>query len=1461
VKRDDVLSPAAFAPGPIAVSPTDIAQYVRLDQCRRFLRLRLHEVRSGSGFLRASGVAPQEAPPLLARSGVDFEEAAVRQLTAALPVAAFSADVRRAEKRLDDNDLVVAAAKALSPGATLCLLQPRLRVDLDGWLITGDIDVLRLDRSSDGRLSALIADMKSSASSKVEHRLQVAFYCEMLRTLFAEHGLACDGIELGILYRGDDKPADQSDDAAARQAQHAAAEERLGISTGYLEVVPEAEQYVDAVRDLVTGPRSAARQAARADFAAIPFHLTYKCDWCRYNAYCTRWCAEQDDLSLIPHLTDGEKRGLIRGGVATTSDLASLKVVPADQTGDSADLVAAPGREALVARLAATWPVGPRLDELVHRARRYRRWKGDDIRALSTIPHKGHGSLPYCDADHNPNLVRVYLDAQHDYLTDRIYLAGALVVAAENGVEVPHRRRSIVRLTDGPADAEKEEALLLAWIAETVRAIVELAAPDESGDARAPIHLVFFNRFDQRLFLEGLGRHATGILGATPLYDFVTQLAAFDSPIATFLVDEIRELKNYPMVCQSLQAVARYLKFDWNSPEPFGELFRARLFDHLGRFDDDERPEHDASPWYTSRSRFNSQIPLEYAYAAWNELAPPTDGSSDDFRAYRNVTPDVLCAFQARRLEAMEWIAKDFPGNRLTEKQPFDLPDLATFEDRGRSFAHALDEFVVIERHVELAQWKSIRHLPPERRLLAGETLIVRYDEEEQSPDVRLKNRENRRRHQLRAEYERAYWLANPEAERVELSKDQKDACRWSQDGLVVRLRLDLTDVDCDATEALNLTMLKEGDRVVVYRRLAVDERLPPDEQTAFTPTPKQMLYGTRAEIRTIEPEKDANGSIIGAVVEIEMVGSMGSLKGFAFGSIPKPFVAGERYTLDPDPNNIYGYWCKKVTEGLIDGGRNGLYDRLAGAGPATPIWTVAAGEGQRRFLAALDALHDAGKLHDFESSKRDYIAGHGATPTLLVQGPPGTGKSYTTAFALLARLQGAMAAGEDFRVFVTCKTHSATDVLIRNVVEVAEKLRLLARRHPEIVGDQFDDRLFDVPLYRVNPRGNPPYGTTALSSKVKKGETRPIDRLLANRWCIVAATPGGTYSLIKDRWIGDLFGHFFCDCLVLDEASQMNLPEAIMAALPLKPDGCLIVVGDHRQMPPIIKHDWLGEPRRTFKEFKAFESLFTALQEQTPPPPMIRFERSFRLHTDMAEFLRREVYRHDGIHYYSQRQDTLPPLGQSDPLVAGILAPAHSLVVVVHDEAESQQRNPFERQLMEPVFAALTDARLYGEDARGGYGIVVPHRAQRSALKEVLDGLALQFPASPVTRIAAVDTVERFQGDERAVIVVSATESDREYLIATGDFLLDPRRLTVALSRAKQKLILVAARSVFELFSADETTFANAQLWKNLLRRTCIVPLWQGERHGHAVEVWGNAPSEAVGGGSQSPWASTHSS
>jgi len=188
--------------------------------------------------------------------------------------------------------------------------------------------------------------------------------------------------------------------------------------------------------------------------------------------------------------------------------------------------------------------------------------------------------------------------------------------------------------------------------------------------------------------------------------------------------------------------------------------------------------------------------------------------------------------------------------------------------------------------------------------------------------------------------------------------------------------------------------------------------------------------------------------------------------------------------------------------------------------------------------------------------------------------------------------------------------------------------------------------------------------------------------------------------------------------------------------------------------------------------------------------------------------------------------------------------------VVVVHDEECSQRRNPFEGALLTPVLEALADPATYALGAEHGLGVVVPHRAQRADQRERVPALAIVDPLTGAVIRSAVDTVERFQGDERDAILVSATESDRAYLLTTGDFLLDPRRLTVALSRAKEKMVLVASRSVFELFSADEETFAHAQLWKNLLRHTCTVPLWTGERDGHGVTVWGNVTATTASAG-----------
>jgi hypothetical protein len=1427
-----VSLPVLSSSGPLRLTPTDVSLFVRLEQCERFLRFRLAE-RAGQKFMEGYDVTPQRITPLLSLSGSTFETGIETDLGNRFRSVHFAEKYKQDHNRPANNAEVVAEAKKLVAGESVLLFQARLEAELHGWRLRGDVDLVRLERATDGTLHALIADMKSTAEAKVEHRLQVAFYRLMLEKLFADNGIPHAPIQTGILFRppADPTPEEEEEIKPLREAALAV----FGLKDSLLEVVADPDAYVRSAHDLVLGQDSVARQVAQAPFGDIPYCLSFKCDGCLYNEFCLKWSAEQEDLSLLPYMTGTEKEALRRAGVNTVRQLATLKDFAPSTDGKSTELVPAPGREAQVKQIAATWPVGPRLDELVHRARSFRRSvRKDGTQALSYIPGKGNSSLPVTKPDLNPNLVTIYLDAQQDYLEGRVYLLGALVVACENGS--PVARRAVVRLTDGPPDtAAKERQLFQTWTKALLTAVVELAqGTTPPGEKKsAPIHVVFFDRHEQRVMLEGLARNFPPILTNTPpLYDFLTQIAAFDSAIGSFLDEEMRTFKNYPMTCQSLQSVAQYLKFDWNTPHPFREMFKARLFDNIGKLDIDGQSE-----WYTKRSRFASSVPLEYAYAAWGELPPPA--KHDEFADFRGVTTDLLTAFETRRLEAVEHVARSIQGNPNTTKTPFVLPDIAHYEDKAPDLAHALHEFVTIERLVALTDWKATRHAPPERRVLMGDCLLVRYVEADQEPGVAEQNRENERRRLKREELAAAFRAANP-GKQFRLNKEQSAECKWSPEGMKLRLRIEAEGVDCDLHEALLMSTLRDGDRLVLFSRWAVDERLPVAEQTEFTPTPKQMLYGQRAELlRIVATKKDDGGRITEAFAEVELKESRGGdwSKPYVFPAINRPLEADKLYTLDPCPNDWYSYWCAQVVNGLCDGSPNALYDRLQ---TPPPPGDGSGSKGQAAFLAGLDAFRDAGLLHDFEASKREFIGQHATTPVLLVQGPPGTGKSYSTAFALFARLQGAMRGKRPCRAFLSCKTHAATDVLLKNVLEVREKLRELRAADPKLFAQHFDPRLLDVPLYRVAPHDPPPAGVVHLLKDDEKEDSEDYnaDVIQESEWAVIGATPGGVYGMLKKKWPKNVFGHELCDLLVLDEASQMSLPEAVMAALPLKADAPLVVVGDHRQMPPIVKHDWDAEARRTFRQFQVYESLFDTLRAKHPP--IIRFAESFRLHAAMAEFLREEVYRHDGIAFHSKQRDRLDAHPVADDLAAAVLDPDYPLVVVVHDEAECQMRNPFEQALIEPVLRSLADKAKYGLDAVDGLGIVVPHRAQRAALQQAFPELCVLDAATGLPSRSAIDTVERFQGGERTVILVSATESDRAYLLASSQFLLDPRRLTVALSRAKRKMVLVASRSIFSLFSPDEETFANSLLWKNLLLRTCTTLLWEGERDGNRVAVWG---------------------
>ena len=1148
---------------------------------------------------------------------------------------------------------------------------------------------------------------------------------------------------------------------------------RTGVQcAGGIEKISDQRIYDAEVLSLVTGGQSSAGRIATLPFDDLFFSLSSRCEGCPYQEFCFKDAHETRDLSLLPHLTSRDKKAFRGIGLRTVEDLANL---------DNPEALA----------LLAQTSVGAHQADWIAKA------KGKSLSYKSRLSP----TLPALSETLHPNLIMIFLEAQEDYVERRLWFLSAKVQIYSKAERISERTvvcraKKVIRNEADEAELVREFVpQLIATITENLGDSSEESTAPIHEESTAPIHLVFWDKQGEKAILSALERHFDTLLELAPVFhDFLTQPAAHDSPLITHLAEEVKEQLSLPMLCQSLPTVARYLGYSW--ADSLREKFFYRVFDG--------REKDDSEQWYESKARFSSQVPLEYAYAAWEILPAPK--KPDAFAAFRPVTSENLDDLLFARLEAMAFIASKLPKNTLTEKTPFLLEKLWADSDANLgTMAHALTEFLLIERHVFLAGWKNRLRLLPESRALRGETLVLEYRETDQPLEIQEQMADFRDR---QAQYE-SYKSVLSEGE--DLTKEQKTETKYDMVGMTLLLRLSLMGIPLDAETLVENLNLKDDDPCVLAPVESIDTRLPEAERVPFPTTVKQLLRGMRVRLKQVIKQEDGS-----YYARIEVGRSMGDLGIFTHYGRVFPLEEGARYTLDTDPDDLHGYRQYKVTTALeINGETNTtgqvLYEYLhylnASLTEQTPALVSLA--TPLTMPATLTQL-------DLEPSKQSYIFGNHNTPVLIVQGPPGTGKTFSTGFAVIMRLLAALSSNQPCRIFLSCKTHAATDVLLKGVWDAWVKC--------EKAG-------VELPFYRLNPRGEVPDFVEKLPA-----DKASFNVLVSQDHFICAGTPGALYQMMDKRFAGQKYlGKGFAQWVILDEASQMSLPEAMMATLPLASDGKIIVVGDPRQMPPIIQHAWDEEPRRLFQKFRSFDSLFNALAitNRAQPTPKIAFEESFRLHRTMAEFLRKEIYEQDNIAYFSQKEKILQEktigarenLSPLSLLVAAALNPDYPLVVIVHEEQASQTRNGFEADLVGPILAALKD--VYGLDSVDGLGVVVPHRAQRVRLRK-------QY------QIDSVETVEKYQGDEREVILISTTESDPEYLMVSAGFLLDPRRLTVALSRAKKKMILVASRSVFEFFSSDPILFANSQMWKNLLRHTCTTLLWEGEQEGKGIQIWG---------------------
>lgn len=382
-----------------------------------------------------------------------------------------------------------------------------------------------------------------------------------------------------------------------------------------------------------------------------------------------------------------------------------------------------------------------------------------------------------------------------------------------------------------------------------------------------------------------------------------------------------------------------------------------------------------------------------------------------------------------------------------------------------------------------------------------------------------------------------------------------------------------------------------------------------------------------------------------------------------------------------------------------------------------------------------------------------------------LVQGPPGTGKTRVLATLARALVQN----GE--RVLVCAFTHRA----------INNALNAIARFNP------------GVPAIKV---GDP---TRADDLRVKNYETFHESPLAdEGGGYIVGATPFAT----RTRRLG---GVAF-DTIIFDEASQITLPLAIMGMLAGQK---YVFFGDQKQLPPVLTTRMTGGAFR--------ESVFGTLVDGNFDTMLTE---TYRLNDALAGWPSRQFY--DGlltsapqaaggrIQYHAPPRRLDDVLAPHEPKVFWDLG-HHNHTTYCHQEASA-------------VVDLITTLLACGTPA-AEIGVVAPYRAQGRLLRNMLRAYV---PEPAIRRQLVVDTVERMQGQERDLIILSLTTSNPGFAANVAEFFFQPERLNVAITRPRYKLIIVGSRFVLNAQPFDAAFAAMVDLLDDLLTSCKYIPLTQ---------------------------------
>ncbi len=371
--------------------------------------------------------------------------------------------------------------------------------------------------------------------------------------------------------------------------------------------------------------------------------------------------------------------------------------------------------------------------------------------------------------------------------------------------------------------------------------------------------------------------------------------------------------------------------------------------------------------------------------------------------------------------------------------------------------------------------------------------------------------------------------------------------------------------------------------------------------------------------------------------------------------------------------------------------------------------------------------------------------------PYHLIHGPPGTGK--TRVLARLIRI--CLDRGE--QVLVACPTNVALDRLLIALIDLGARdmLRIGGRSAATSELQKVLERLGNIPVL--------------LEDLCLTGISFSELRTRVGATSLIAATAYQCAShplFIRERF----------DRVVIDEAGQLDEPTCL-GPLALAPK--FVLGGDHLQLPPVVRRVAGDESALADLEQSLFERLFSS----SPSSRISRLRMQYRMNSEIQEIPSRLFY--DGTLFPSpeaaHRRMSMDIGFPDDPAMLRILDPNLSVIFVNIEGSDSGKARPEEARFAAEIVRKLLAAGI----PAGEIGLITPYRVQQALIHE--------FLAEEGTAVT-VDTVDRFQGGEREVIILSLARSD-----GVTSFLADRKRLNVSLSRARSKLILLGHGPVLE--------------------------------------------------------------